>query len=186
MNYTNSLRKESKFKKIIRNFYPTYVYDSVESIPYFVFDKYNIKLIMIDMDNTLIDHKANFNDDIKKWVKGLKRQGIKLYILSNSFSKNTVKETAHKLGMQYYIGANKPFLKGFKYILEKENVSKSNAIMIGDQVFTDVLGGNRFGIRTILVRPIAKKESIVAKVKRPFEKILLNSYIKHKEDTKCK
>ena len=169
---------KNKKKKLFDNLYPTYIYNKVEEIPYFVFDKYNIKLIMFDMDNTLIDKYARYSDDIKTWLKGLKKKGIKLYILSNSISKETVKDIAHKLGMQYYQGANKPFLKGFKYILEKENISKANAIMIGDQIFTDVWGGNRFGIKTILVKPIAKKESIFTKIKRPFEKIVLIKYNK--------
>lgn len=182
-NYSNR-KKESKLKKLISNLYPTYIYNKVEEIPYFVFDKYNIQLVMLDMDNTLIDGYAKYNDELKKWVKGLKKKGIKLYILSNSYSKNTVKEIARKLGMQYYLGANKPFLKGFSYILEKENVIKQNAIMIGDQIFTDIWGGNRFGVKTILVKPIGKKESILTKVKRPFEKIILRNIDKQNKEGK--
>lgn len=169
----NNKTKENNLKKIFNNLYPTYIYNKVEEIPYFVFDKFNIQLVMFDMDNTLIDGYTRYNDDLKKWVKGLKKKGIKLYILSNSSYKNTVKDIAHKLGMQYYHGARKPFLKGFKYILEKEKIDKQNTIMIGDQIFTDVWGGNRFGIKTILVKPIGKKESILTKIKRPFEKIIL-------------
>ena len=135
---------------------------------------------MLDLDNTLIDGDTKYNDKIKKWIKELKRKGIKMYILSNSISTSKVKTIAHKLGLQYYYKAGKPFLKGFNYILEKEKISKQNAIMIGDQVFTDVWGGNRFGIKTILVKPIGKKESILTKVKRPFEYILLNKYNKEK------
>jgi hypothetical protein len=178
----NNMIKKSKIEQIINKLYPTYVYDSVESIPYFVFDKYNIKLIMIDMDNTLIDYNVNYNDEIKKWIKGLKKKGIKLYILSNSKSSEIVKNVAHKLGMQYYLGAKKPFLKGFSYILEKEKIEKQHAIMIGDQIFTDIWGGNRFGIKTILVNPIGKKEALITKVKRPFEKILLKKYYRRREE----
>lgn len=173
MKKYNSKNNKNSMKNIFNNLYPTYIYNKVEEIPYFVFDKFNIQLVMFDMDNTLIDGYIQYSDELKKWVKGLKKKGIKLYILSNSRYSNTVKEISHKLGMQYYLGANKPFLKGFKYILEKEKVDKQNVIMIGDQIFTDVLGGNRFGIKTILVNPIGKKESILTKVKRPIEKIVL-------------
>ena len=69
----------------------------------------------------------------------------------------------------------------------KENVQKQHAIMIGDQIFTDVWGGNRFGIKTILVTPIEKRESILTKIKRPLEKVLLNNYYKNREEQKqCK
>lgn len=176
----NSKKKISKFREFINGLYPTYMYDSVDTIPYFVFDKYCIKLVMIDMDNTLIDYNVRYNDKIKKWIKELKKKGIKLYILSNSTSSDTVRQVAHKLGMQYYVKAKKPFLKGFNYILDKENVSKQHAIMIGDQIFTDIWGGNRFGIKTILVKPVAKKEALITKIKRPLEKLLLRSYYKHK------
>ena len=57
-------------------------------------------------------------------------------------------------------------------------------IMIGDQLFTDILGGNRFGVKTILVTPIEKKESIHTRIKRPFEKIILKNYYKEKGDSK--
>lgn len=177
-NYNNKIKET----KLIKNLYPTYIYNKVEEIPYFVFDKYNIELVMLDMDNTLIDGYTKYNDELKKWVKGLKKKGIKLYILSNSYSKNTVREIAKKLGMQYYLGAKKPFTKGFSYILEKENVSKQNAIMIGDQIFTDVWGGNRFGIKTILVRPIGKKEPLLTKLKRPLERIILNKINKENKE----
>lgn len=173
-NYNNKI-KENKLKKMLNNLHPTYIYNRVEEIPYFIVDKYNIELVMLDMDNTLIDGYTKYNDDLKKWVKGLKKKGIKLYILSNSVSKKKVKDIAHKLGMQYYLGAMKPGTKGFSYILEKENVKKQNAIMVGDQIFTDVWGGNRFGIKTILVKPIGKKESILTKIKRPLEKIILKN-----------
>ena len=69
-------------------------------------------------------------------------------------------------------------------ILDKEGISKQNAIMIGDQIFTDVWGGNRFGIKTILVKPIGKKESILTKVKRPFEKLILNSIKKDNKEVR--
>lgn len=182
MRKKENAKRNSKFRQFLNQLYPTYVYDNVESIPYFVFDKYNIKLIMIDMDNTLIDYHLTYQDKIKKWIKGLKKKGIKLYILSNSKSSEIVKEVAHKLGMQYYLGAKKPFLKGFNHILEKEKIEKQYTMMIGDQIFTDVWGGNRFGIKTILVKPIGKKEAVITKIKRPFEKLLLKNYHKHRKE----
>ena len=173
--------KKGLINRIINHLYPTYIYNSVEEIPYFIFEKYNIELIMLDLDNTLIDGNTKYNDNLKKWIKNLKKKGMKMYILSNSISTSKVKTIAHKLGLQYYYKAGKPFLKGFNYILDKEKVNKQNAIMIGDQVFTDVWGGNRFGIKTVLVKPIGKKESIITKIKRPFESILLNRYNKNKK-----
>lgn len=166
--------KDSFFKKIFKNFYPTYRFDKVENIPYSLIEKDNIKLIMIDMDNTIIDYnKREYSKEIKEWAERMNRNGVKLYILSNSVLGKQVKKIAHELGMKYYHSAGKPFLKGFINIQKRENINKENILMIGDQVFTDVLGGNRFGIKTVLVKPINARERIHTKFKRPFERIIL-------------
>ena len=82
--------------------------------------------------------------------------------------------------MQYIYNAKKPFLKGFKKIQQETNIPKENIMMIGDQLFTDVWGGNRFGIKTLLVKRINKTETAISRVKRPFEKIILKHYLNKK------
>ena len=172
------LDKEKIKRKILKRFYPTYTYKSVESIPYYFIEENNIKLILIDMDNTIIDKKGNYSDDIKQWVSRMKRSGVQIYIFSNSIFTKLVEKIAKELGVKYCSNARKPFLKNFKYVSKKENISPENMLIIGDQLFTDIWGGNRFGIKTILVKPVSKEEGIHTKVKRPFEKIVLKNYTK--------
>ena len=167
-------------KRIVRNFYPTYIYDKVENIPYDLIKENNIKLLLFDMDNTLIDNNHTYSKELKEWAKGIKKEGIELYILSNSPFGKVVKKIAKELGMQYKYKALKPSLKGYNKILEEKKIPKENIMMIGDQLFTDIWGGNRFGIKTILVRPINKKEAFISKIKRPFEKIILKHYLRKK------
>jgi len=62
------------------------------------------------------------------------------------------------------------------------DLKKDEVVMVGDQIFTDVLGANKFGIKSILVNPISKKEGIFTLVKRPFEKIVLNKLKEEKND----
>lgn len=174
----------SKVRLFFRNFYPTYTFDKVENIPYDLLEKLNIKLILLDMDNTLIDNKGNYSKDLKKWIKYIKSKGIKAYIISNSISESMVKKISKELGMRYYYKARKPRLKGYYHIINETKINKENVLMIGDQLFTDICGGNRFGIKTILVKPINKKEIIVSRVKRPFEKIILKHYYKKKGENK--
>lgn len=177
-----AVKKESKFKKLIHNFYPTYMYEKVEKIPYSLFENNNIKLILLDMDNTLIDYnKHEYSDELKKWSKEMKKKGLKLYILSNSISEKLVKKIAKGLGMKYCYGAGKPFLKGFNTIIEKEKIDKKNTVMIGDQLFTDVWGGNRFGIKTILVNPVDSNERLHTRIKRPLERLIIKHYLKRRE-----
>lgn len=178
MNADMQPEKIGKISKVMKNFYPTYVYDKVENIPYELLKELNIKLILLDMDNTLIDHKGIYSKELKKWIKNIKTKGIKPYIISNSISEIMVKKISKELGLQYYYKAKKPSLKGYYHILQETKLEKENILMIGDQLFTDIWGGNRFGIQTILVKPINKKEIIISRIKRPFERIILKHYNK--------
>ncbi len=179
-NNIDKTKKVGKLKKIIRKFYPTYIFDKVENIPYNLIKENDIKLIILDMDNTLIDNNHIYSKELEIWAKKINNMNIKLYILSNSVYKSVVEKTAKELGMKYKYKASKPLLKGFNEILKETKIPKQIILMIGDQMFTDVFGGNRFGIKTILVKPINKKEAFISKIKRPFEKIVLKHYLKRK------
>ena len=174
-------KNSSLSKRLIRRFYPTFIYNRVEDIPYELIKKEDIKLILLDMDNTLIDNSKKYNEKLKEWVEKMKEMGVKLYILSNSPFGDKVKQIASELNMNYEFNATKPFLKGFKKIMQNNDVKRENILMIGDQIFTDIWGGNRFGVKTILVTPINKSEALVSKVKRPLEKLVLKSYLKERD-----
>lgn len=180
-NEAIKMKKTHILRKIFKRFYPTYKFEKVEDIPFTLIMNEDIKAIFFDMDNTLVNHKYIYSEELKQWVKELKKQNIKVYILSNSPVGKKVKKIASELGMKFYYNASKPFLKGFKYVLKDSKVDAKNCIMIGDQLFTDVWGGNRIGMKTILVKPIHKKEWILTKIKRPIEKMILKEYEKGKE-----
>ena len=167
-------QKINKEKSIfLSRFYPTYMFDKVEDIPYELVKKEDIKLVMMDMDNTLIDAKKKYKNSLKHWIEEVSNLNVKMCILSNSPFGDKVKKIAKELNVEYEYNAGKPLLKGFKKVIEKSKFPKENILMIGDQIFTDVWGGNRIGVKTVLVTPINKKESFLTKIKRPFEKIIL-------------
>ena len=167
-------QKINKEKSIfLSRFYPTYMFDKVEDIPYELIKKEDIKLVMMDMDNTLIDAKKKYKNSLKHWIEEVSNLNVKMCILSNSPFGDKVKKIAKELNVEYEYNAGKPLLKGFKRVIEKSKFPKENILMIGDQIFTDVWGGNRIGVKTVLVTPINKKESFLTKIKRPFEKIIL-------------
>ena len=180
--------KKVKKKSIVKNFYPEDTFEKVEDIPYELLNKLGIKLILMDMDNTLIDSKGNFSKELRKWIKNIKAKGIKLYIVSNSISEKTVKAVSKALGVKYFYKASKPSRKGFRKVCDNfPEINKSEILMIGDQLFTDVWGGNRFNIRTILVRRLNKREIFISRIKRPFERLILNHYYKKEENNqKCR
>lgn len=179
------MAQTKKRKSLLRNFYPKYTFEKVEDIPYELLNRDGIRLILMDMDNTLIDSKGKFSKELKKWIKNIKSKGIILYIVSNSFSEKTVKRISKELGVRYYYRASKPSTRGFKKVCESfPEISKKEILMIGDQLFTDIFGGNRYNINTLLVKRINKKEIWVTRIKRPFERIILNHYYKKEENSK--
>ncbi len=180
------MNKNVENKTFFDRFYPTYVYPDVESIPYDLILGNNIKLVIFDMDNTLVDNNYKYSEKLKNWTEYIASQGVKLHILSNSAMGKKVKKVAKELGMKYHYNASKPFKRGFKKVMQEFNFDKENILMIGDQLFTDVWGGNRVGVKTLLVCPIAEKEIFVTKVKRPLERWILKKYYKREmgKDTK--
>lgn len=161
---------------MIEKFYPTYIFDKVEDIPFDLFKKERITAVLFDMDNTLVDYQYKYNKKVREWLKELKKRDVKVCILTNSPKANRVKQIGRELSMKYLHNAFKPWSFGFTKATELLDEKKENMVIIGDQLFTDILGGNRFGIRTILVKPLEKKEFFGTRIKRPLEKYIIKRY----------
>lgn len=164
------------------NLYPKAYLKNVKEITIEFLRNNNIKALILDVDNTLIDFNKKMLDNVEKWCEELKLQGIKICILSNSDKKEKVEMVANKLKIPYIYFGMKPFKRGFKKalkILEEEN--KDTAV-VGDQIFTDVIGANRCKMFSILVEPIDKKDLLITKIKRPIENFIINKYKKSKEE----
>lgn len=161
--------------------YPDAHFQSVKEIKLDFLQKNNIKALILDVDNTLIDYDKNLEEDVIKWAKELKEQGIKLYILSNSNKKEKVQNVAKKLEIEYEYFAKKPLKSGFKKVQKKLDEKSENIAIVGDQIFTDVIGGNRCKMFTILVEPIDPKDIWITMLKRPIEELIKNKYKKTTE-----
>ena len=166
----------------MKKLYPNIYLKKVEDITIETLIKNKIKLLILDVDNTLIDYYKNLSDNVINWAKEMKGQGTKLYILSNTNNEEKVKAVAKKLDIKYKHFAMKPLKRGFKYIQKETNIKPENIAVVGDQIFTDVLGGNRSRMFTILVDPIDdKKDYWYTAWKRPIENKIKNKY-KAKEE----
>lgn len=152
-----------------RKLYPDSYFDKVQDITIRFLMKNKIKALVLDVDNTLIDYDKNLSEEIINWSKELQGQGIKMYILSNTNQEKKVKAVAEKLEIPYEHFAKKPFKKGFLKIQKILNMKPENIAVVGDQIFTDILGGNRCQMFTILVDPIAPKDFWYTAWKRPIE-----------------
>ena len=161
--------------------YPKEYFSSVKEITIDLLRKNKINALILDVDNTLIDYDKNLDEEIIEWANNLKEQGIKLYILSNSNKKEKVKTVAEKLKIDYDYFAKKPLKTGFKKVQKKLDEKAENIGVVGDQIFTDVLGGNRCKMFTILVDPIAEKDIWITLLKRPLENAIKEKYKKQRK-----
>jgi len=160
------LKKKGKSKM---NIYPNIYFTSVLDIKIEFLIKNKIKVLILDVDNTLIDYYKKMSDDVVSWAKELQGQGIRMYILSNTNKKQKVEDVAKKLEIPYEMFAKKPFKKGFLKIRDILKTNEKNIAVVGDQIFTDVVGGNRCNMFTILVDPVTKKDYWYTAWKRPIE-----------------
>lgn len=161
--------------------YPNEHFNNVREITIDFLRKNKIKALILDVDNTLIDYDKNLAQETIEWAEELKKQGIKIYILSNSNKKEKVKTVAEKLKVEYEYFGKKPLKIGFKKVQKKLQEESQNIGVVGDQIFTDVLGGNRCKMFTILVEPIAEKDIWITLLKRPIENAIKNKYKKQRK-----
>ena len=137
-----------------------------------------IKGIIVDLDNTLVAWgQKEISQKIIDWVKEAKRLGFKICIVSNTNSKR-VAEFAKIFNIPYHSKYFKPFSIAFNNGLKILNTKKSETVVIGDQIFTDIWGGNRLKLLTILVVPIVKKDSIGTFLHRNLEKIFISFWLR--------
>ena len=114
----------------------------------------------------------------KKLFGDLKAMGYNTCIISNN-KEYRVKPLADEVGSLYVSKAGKPSPKNYVKAMEYMNTDKSDTYFVGDQLFTDVWGANRAGIKSVLVKPIDKHEEIQIILKRKLEWIVLHFYKKH-------
>lgn len=168
------------------NLYPDVLLNRVQDINIEMLQKNKIKALILDVDNTLVDYSKILKEEVIKWANEIKGQGIKLYILSNTNDKKKVERISKELKIPYKYFANKPLKRGFKKIQKELNEKPEAIAVVGDQIFTDVLGGKRCKMFTILVEPINEKDIFITKLKRPIENRIKRKYmeIKNKGENK--
>lgn len=151
---------------------PRYTVESVLNINLQELRRQGISGILLDFDNTLLawSDKAVSNEVIQ-WVKKALQSGFQLCIVSNA-EKSRLRAQANILGIPYVSKALKPGLSGIRRALKLMNLTRSEVTMVGDQMFTDVLAGNRAGLATILVKPIFLKEQWWMKYVRKLENFI--------------
>ena len=134
--------------------------------------------LIFDIDNTLVPHGAPADKRATTLFDRLKSIGFRCCLISNN-QEPRVKMFNQDIGVDYVYNAHKPSTKNYVRAMEIMGTDKENSLFIGDQLFTDVWGAKRAGIRNILVKPIHPKEEIQIVLKRYLERVVLHFYKKN-------
>ena len=134
---------------------PRGVYPSVTDISPKALAGKGVKLVLADLDNTLVPYQVTEpSPAVAAWKEGLEAQGIRLFLLSNSRRPGRAQRFAERLGIPYQGHSGKPKRAGYRRAMERMGAAPEETVMVGDQIFTDTLGANRAGVTPLLVEPI--------------------------------
>jgi uncharacterized protein len=163
---------------VLKNFLPNEYVKSILDIDPVKLQKMGIKGIITDLDNTLVEwDRPQATPKVIDWFKRMESSGIKVTIISNN-NELRVKAFSDPLQIPFIFRARKPLTTAFYKAAKQMNLKKEEIVVIGDQLLTDVLGGNRGGFQTILVVPVAQTDGWATKFNRFVERRIMNWFRK--------
>lgn len=163
---------------MLEKFYPDLFLDRVQDIDLRYLEHKGIKGLILDIDNTLVPHGREADDKAVQWIEFVKSKGFKVCIVSNASHKRVIKFN-ERLKIAAIHRASKPGTRSFLKAVKLMGIKPGETAVVGDQVFTDIVGGRKAKMFTILVKPIDKKEILFIKLKRIAERYILSSYNKN-------
>ena len=136
------------------SFLPKLIADELTDLTPELLLRQGIRLLMMDFDNTIVPYTTNIpTEKMEQWLRMMVQSDIQLCVVSNS-KKDRVRVFCGKYGIPVITHANKPGIRGIEECLARFGVDRKEAAIVGDQIFTDTLGGNRAGVTPILIRAI--------------------------------
>lgn len=155
-------------------FKPTYWLKNVLMIDENFLYENNVAAMVLDMDNTLSMHgDPAAEDGVMEWLDKMRGLGVKMRVVSNN-NKKRVEPLAEKLGLPFTANGAKPLTFGVNRAVKAMGAKKSETLVIGDQIFTDVMAGNLAGIRTVLVEPFHLEKTWTFRLKRRIESLVFH------------
>lgn len=160
-------------KRLLSKLFPDIYVDTILDVPLADLKVRGIKGFIIDLDNTTTHWNSNqLTPEVMEWFENLKDLGLKACFLSNN-GEERVLGVAGGLAVPYVFRAQKPRRGGYRRAMQVMGTTAAETAVIGDQIYTDILGGNRAGLFTILVKPIHHREFMGTKISRMFERPVL-------------
>lgn len=157
---------------------PQYYYDTVFEIPYEQLKKQGKTTLFFDLDNTIMSYDQTELD--LKYVTLISelQKTFHVVIVSNSGYKR-VSHACKMYDVSFIHSARKPLKLGYKKALKVNHTASNQSVFIGDQIMTDVLGSNRMGMTSILVKPVKQKtDHVLTRINRKIEKIMIKKIMK--------
>lgn len=170
---------------MFERFFPDATVSSTYAIDFEKLYNEGYRGILFDIDNTLVEHGKEASEESKKLFSMLKNIGFECCLISNN-KKNRVNMFNEEIGVHTVFNAHKPAKKSYFYAMELMNTRPETTVFIGDQVFTDIFGAKRAGMKNFLVKPINEKEEIQIVLKRKLEHIVLKEYRDRKRQERRK
>ena len=166
---------------MFNRFYPDEDVASAYDIPYDALYKKGIRGVIFDVDNTLVPHDAPADERAKRLFSHLRALGMDTCLLSNNKEPRVAAFAEAVGGSNYIYKGGKPGVKNYKKAMELMGTGLQSTIFVGDQLFTDVYGAKRTGIKSFLVKPINPREEIQIVLKRYPEALILFFYRRDKK-----
>ncbi len=150
--------------------------DGITDITVDILKKYGIEGLLLDVDNTMSTHHGTeLVPGLREWISLMLESGIKLTVLSNSL-KFRIEPFANRIGLPFISTGLKPLPFGFIRGARLMKLKRRKVAIAGDQIFTDVLGGNAAGLKTILLTPVKLETSLRFRIKRKLERGVYKLY----------
>lgn len=157
-------------------FKPTIKLDSITEITVELLERFGIKALILDVDNTLSTHHGEqLTDGLEDWLSLMQDSGISLVVLSNS-KRRRVEPFANKIGLDFISLGMKPLPFGYLRAFKRLKISRKETAIVGDQIFTDIIGGKFVGVNTVLLTPILPEDGWSFKVRRKLEKKIIKRF----------
>ncbi|HEL2649793.1 TPA: YqeG family HAD IIIA-type phosphatase [Streptococcus suis] len=150
----------------LENYMPDFALEKAYDVTVESLKKHGIKVVFVDLDNTLIAwNNPDGTPEMRQWLHDLQDAGIPVVVVSNN-KYERVKRAVEKFGIEFEAFALKPFTFGINRALKRFDVQPYEVIMIGDQLMTDIRAAKRAGLKSVLVKPLIKADSINTQINR--------------------
>lgn len=165
-------------------FTPNLILENITEITLEMLQDLGIRGLVLDVDNTLTTFgNQEIAQEIAEWLDKMKQSGIPMMIASNN-TKKRVMPFAQKVGLDYSSMSCKPLTRGLQIACKRFGLKPSEMAIVGDQIYTDIVGGNLKGFYTILVKPFQMETAWSMRLKRKLEVVHIRKYYKRQEKRK--